>query len=83
MWMDFVDPGLFFCITLEFDIIIFFVSISSLDHPQIVQKLTAEDHTARIYFAEFNLQKMAVDPNFLRKIIFSGETLFAPRGRNK
>ena len=50
MWMDFVDPGLIFCITLAFDIIIFLVSISFPDHPHIVQKLTAEDHTARIYY---------------------------------
>ena len=49
-------------------------------HPQIVQKLTAEDHTAIISFAEFILQKMAVDPNFLRKIIFSNEALFHLEG---
>ena len=60
MWMNFVDPGLIFCITLAFNIIIFLVSVSS----QIVQKLAAEDHTARISFAEFILQKMAVNPNF-------------------
>ena len=71
----------FFCITLAFDIIIFLVSISYPDHlMQVVQKLTAEDHTARISFAEFILQKMAVDPNFLRKIIFSDEALFHLEG---
>ena len=49
-------------------------------HPQIVQKLKAEDQTARISFAEFILQKIAVDPNFLRKIIFSDEALFHLEG---
>ena len=84
MWMDFVDPGLIFLYYLS----IWYNHIFGIhiipDHPKIVQKLTAEDHTARISFAEFILQKMAVDPNFLLDLLQWVELcLFIPPSRWK
>ena len=46
------------------------VSVLKPYNLQTVQKLKAEYQTARISFAEIILQKMTVDTNFLRKIIF-------------